>query len=264
MYIEVAAHQGNVCGFPPNTLPAYRSAYEIGADMIECDMHMTRDGEIVMIHDKTLDRTTNLCGAVRDMTLDEIRRADAGIKYGEKWRGTRIPTLRELCELAVSADSKMQFNFEFKVYLRDGEEWAKTCADKIIATVDEYGLWERSFVNSFDGGLLKYVEDKYKGRLRLHGFYPYSVMGEVLPKRLHCACLWKQRYADGSERFKGTVNPCEDFAALKADGVRPWVGASIVNIEDMARAVEYGAQLVTSNFPEKMIRELERIGLREK
>ena len=64
----------------------------------------------------------------------------------------------------------MQFNFEFKDYLRDGKEWVETCADKTISTIDNYGLWERSFLNSFDGGLLKYVEEKYDGRFRLHVF----------------------------------------------------------------------------------------------
>ena len=54
--------------------------------------------------------------------------------------------------------------------MRDGKEWAETCADKTISTIDNYGLWERSFVNSFDGGPLKYVEEKYDGRFRLHVF----------------------------------------------------------------------------------------------
>ena len=264
MYIEVAAHQGNRAGFPSNTLPAYESAYAIGADMIECDMHMTKDGEIVMIHDKTLDRTTDLCGAVRDLTLDEIKRADAGVKTGPEWKGTRIPTLRELCELAVRMDDKMQFNFEFKVRMEDGEEWAKECADKIISIVDEYGLWERSFVNSFDGKLLKYIEEKYDGRFRLHGFYPYDILGEERPKKLYCACLWKRKNPNGTPLFDDVVNPKEDFDALIADGVRPWVGASIHTIEDMVRAVRCGAELITSNEPEFMMAELAKAGLREK
>ncbi len=264
MYIEVAAHRGNVALCPENTMPAYRSAYEIGADMIEVDMHMTRDGEIVMIHDSDLARTADVAGKIRELTLEEIRRADVGIQKGEEFKGTRVPTLREFCALAAAENPTMQFNFEFKDYFRDGEEWAKASADRAIAIIDSYGLWERSIVNSFDGALLAYIEEKYDGRFRLHGFYPYNILGEVLPNKLYCACLWKPRNPDGTPTFTGVVNPKEHFDALLAEGVRPWVGASIRTIEDMTRAAELGAELITSNEPAYMIAELEKAGLRTK
>lgn len=264
MYIEVAAHRGNVAVYPENTLQAFKSSYEIGADMIELDLHMTKDGEIVVIHDGNLSRTADVSGEIRELTLDEILRADVGIKKGAEFKGTRVPTLREFCELVSKEDGKMQFNFEFKDYFRHGEEWAKLCADKIIATVDNYGLWDRSFVNSFDAKLLSYIEDKYDGRFRLHTFYPYSIMGEPLPKKSYCACLWKYNNPDGTPAFEGVVNPKKDFDALIADGVHPWVGASIHTIEDMSRAASYGAELITSNEPEFMIKELEKAGLRIK
>ena len=75
MYIEVAAHRGNVAECPENTMPAYKSAYKIGADMIELDLHMTKDGEIVLIHDNDLARTADVSGKIRDLTYDEIMRA---------------------------------------------------------------------------------------------------------------------------------------------------------------------------------------------
>ena len=264
MYIEVAAHRGNVAEFPENTMSAYNSAYEIGADMIELDLHMTKDGEIVLIHDGDLARTADVAGAIRELSLEEILRADVGIKRGEQFRGTRVPTLREFCEFVANKDDSMQFNFEFKDYFRDGEEWARVCADKIIRTVDEYGLWERSFVNSFDGRLLRYVEEKYDGRFRLHGFYPYDILGDVRPNRLYCACLWKYSLPDGTPAFEGVVNPKKDFDALIAEGVHPWVGASIRTIGEMKRAAELGAELITSNEPEFMIAELEKAGMRGK
>ena len=264
MYIEVAAHRGNVALCPENTMPAFASAYDIGADMIELDLHMTKDGEIVLIHDGDLARTADVAGAVRELTLDEIRRADVGIKKGEEFRGTRVPTLREFCEFVAAKDDAMQFNFEFKDYFRQGEEWAKTCADKIIAMVDNYGLWERSFVNSFDGRLLRYIDEKYDHRFRLHGFYPYSILGDVKPDKLYCACLWKYKNPDGTPAFEGGVNPKKYFDALIAEGVRPWVGASIRTIEDMAYAASIGAELITSNEPEFMMNELKKAGLRER
>lgn len=264
MYIEVAAHRGNVATCPENTMSAYRSAYEIGADMIELDLHMTKDGEIVLIHDADLARTADVAGKICDLTLDEVLRADVGIKKGEKFKGTRVPTLREFCELAVRENNAMQFNFEFKDYFRNGEEFAKECADKIIAIVDDYGLWERSFINSFDGKILAYVEEKYDSRFRLHGFYPYSILGDVRPNKLYCACLWRPKNPDGSPAFEGVVNPKSDFDALITQGIRPWVGASIRTIDDMIKAANRGAELITSNDPAFMISELEKVGLRQR
>ncbi len=264
MYVEVAAHRGNVVDFPENTMAAYKSAYEIGADMIELDLHMTKDGEIVLIHDGDLARTADVSGKIRDLTLCEILRADVGVKRGEAFRGMRVPTLREFCELVAAENGTMQFNFEFKDYLCHGEEWAKVSADKAIAMIDDYGLWSRSFVNSFDGGLLSYVEQKYDGRFRLHGFYPYSILGEVRPQKLYCACLWKYTNPDGTPAFEGVVNPKNDFDALISQGVRPWVGASVRTIEDMTRAAAFGAELITSNEPAFMIAELTQAGLRVK
>ena len=264
MYIEVAAHRGNVADYPENTMPAFQSAYDIGADMIETDMHMTKDGEIVLIHDDNLARTTDMEGRIRDFTVEEIKRADAGVKKGEQHKGLRVPTLRELLELAVKSDSKMQFNFEFKDYYSGGEEFAKESADKAIALIDEYGLWDRSFVNSFDGRLLEYIEEKYQGRFRLHGFYPYPIIGNSRAK-LYCACLFNQHLVDGKwEHGSSPINPKEDFDAVLADGVRPWVGAGVRKIEDMQRAAELGAELITSNEPAFMMAELKRIGLRER
>jgi len=263
MFIEVAAHRGNVADYPENTMAAYKSAYKIGADMIELDLHMTRDGEIILIHDNDLERTSDVKGRISELTLEEILRADVGVKRGKEFAGTRAPTLHELCEFAASENGTMQFNFEFKDYFRDGEERAKASADKIIETVDRYGLWERSFINSFDGRLLRYVEEKYGGRFRLHGFYPYSILGDTLPKKLYCACLWKHKKPDGTPAFDGVVNPKEDFDALKASGIRAWVGASVRTIEDMTSAAMLGAELITSNEPAFMISELERVGLRE-
>ena len=102
MYIEVAAHRGNVAKCPENTIPAYKSSYEIGADMIELDLQMTKDGEIVLIHDGDLARTADVAGEIRSLTLEEIRRADVGIKKGAQFAGTRllnnIPTLAKCIE----------------------------------------------------------------------------------------------------------------------------------------------------------------------
>ncbi|MDI3299696.1 MAG: glycerophosphodiester phosphodiesterase family protein [Bacillota bacterium] len=87
--VWVIAHRGFSGRFPENTLRAFRAAEELGADMVECDVHASRDGRLVVIHDATLERTTDGTGRVRERTLEELKRCDAG-------EGERIPTLEEV------------------------------------------------------------------------------------------------------------------------------------------------------------------------
>jgi glycerophosphoryl diester phosphodiesterase len=97
----IIAHRGDSSHRPENTLAAFASALEIGAAFVEFDVHLTRDGEVVVIHDPTLGRTTNGRGAVRKLTLAEIRRFSAGYptRFGETYAGERVPTLGEVLGL---------------------------------------------------------------------------------------------------------------------------------------------------------------------
>ena len=89
------AHRGHSIAFPENTLEAYRKAIELGVEMIECDVNITRDGKLVMMHDSTLDRTTNGTGKVSASTWEEIQRLDAGAKFGPEFAGVRVPATEE-------------------------------------------------------------------------------------------------------------------------------------------------------------------------
>jgi glycerophosphoryl diester phosphodiesterase len=89
----VGGHRGNSAELPENTLPAYESAVELGVDVIECDVHLTADGELIVIHDHTLNRTTDATGFVGQRTLAELRALDAG-------GGERLPLLEEVCAVA--------------------------------------------------------------------------------------------------------------------------------------------------------------------
>lgn len=93
------AHRGAPTFAPENTLPSFAKALEFGVDLIELDVQMTRDGHIVVLHDATVDRTTDGHGPVASLTLAEVQRLDAGAHFGENYRGTRIPTLAEVLDL---------------------------------------------------------------------------------------------------------------------------------------------------------------------
>lgn len=93
------AHRGDVKNAPENTIPAFESAVRLGAQQIEFDVQLSKDGELVIMHDGTLDRTTDGTGAVSDLTFEALRALDAGSWFDPKFTGTKIPTLRETLEV---------------------------------------------------------------------------------------------------------------------------------------------------------------------
>ncbi len=107
----ICAHRGAMDTHPENTVAAFREAVRLGVHMIEFDVRLTKDGKLVILHDKTVDRTTNGHGAVKDKTLEEIKKLDAGSWKSAIFKDERIPTLREA--LAV-----MPLNIWLNVHLK--------------------------------------------------------------------------------------------------------------------------------------------------
>ena len=107
------AHRGASGNYPENTLRAFQMALEIGVDEIEFDLRMTRDGHLVVMHDATVDRTTDGTGAIGELTLTEIRALDAGKVFGERFRGERVPTWEEALDL-------VQGKVKLNVHLKEG------------------------------------------------------------------------------------------------------------------------------------------------
>src|SRR5919206_925556 len=96
----LGGHRGNAAECPENTLASFRSAIELGVDVIECDVHRAEDGGLAVIHDHLLDRTTDGSGLVRDQTMAELKRFDAGSWKDARFAGERIPSLEEVLEVA--------------------------------------------------------------------------------------------------------------------------------------------------------------------
>jgi glycerophosphoryl diester phosphodiesterase len=100
----IIAHRGASGHAPENTLAAFERAVALGAGFIETDLHLTRDARFVAIHDPTLERTTNGKGNVRDSSLAEIRKLDAGLWFDREFMGQKVPTLEEIVEFAAKHD----------------------------------------------------------------------------------------------------------------------------------------------------------------
>ncbi|MFI6996335.1 glycerophosphodiester phosphodiesterase [Nocardia sp. NPDC050175] len=110
--VTVVAHRGLAAGLPENTLAAFRGAAALGVDGIEIDLRVTADGQVVVMHDDTVDRTTDGHGRVVDLTLAEIKALDAGRYAGPQFGGERVPTYREVLE--VLQGSRMQLLLDIK------------------------------------------------------------------------------------------------------------------------------------------------------
>ena len=106
--IILAAHRGDRFNYPENTMPAFESAVSLGADMIETDVRMSKDGELVLMHDRSALRTTGIDKNIDEMTLSEIRSLDAGCTFKNPVIA-KIPTLREFLEyIALRGDLHLQ------------------------------------------------------------------------------------------------------------------------------------------------------------
>ncbi len=255
--VYVAAHRGASTTYPENTMEAFRAAIEMGVDQIETDVRITKDGELVLIHDETVNRTTNGEGKVRDMTLAELKILDAGIKKDEKFAGAKIPTLRELMEL-VKDHPTMTLDIELKEYPTEGyEAIAFSVCDRILEILEEYGYTDRCVINSFSGKLNEYVFTKYGGRYKQHVFFPQKHLGicEIDPySYAYCACMFGP---DAGMSAKA------DFEYLKNRGVRTWAGASVCDERTVDIAVDHGAELITCNNPDVILNLLRKKGLHQ-
>jgi glycerophosphoryl diester phosphodiesterase len=136
------AHRGASAYAPENTLAAFRLAAELGADGVELDAKLSRDGVVVVMHDVMVDRTTDGSGRVSDLTRAEIKRLDAGSKFAPQFAGERAPTLEEVID---AVGDRLLINVELTNYEShgDGLEW------KVIEAIERGGATQRIMVSSF-------------------------------------------------------------------------------------------------------------------
>lgn len=135
-------HRGASKVAPENTLASFQKAREVGADGVELDVMLCADGEVVVIHDSDVERTTDGHGRIQHLTLGQIKALDAGARFGPPFAGERVPTLREV---AAWAQSDMLLNIELKSLSVRGDG----LEEKVIAIIREYGLEGRVVLSSF-------------------------------------------------------------------------------------------------------------------
>ena len=133
---QIVAHRGSSADRPENTLASIERAIQAGATAIEVDVRTTKDGQLVILHDATLDRTTNGSGLLVDKTLEEVQHLDAGSWFDAKYRDQRVPTLRAVLALCANQANVL---LDLK---QSGESFAK----RVAAEIREHGSTSRTIV----------------------------------------------------------------------------------------------------------------------
>lgn len=149
----IFAHRGSAGTHPENTMAAYIEAERVGAEGLEIDVHYTKDNQLAVIHDDTVNRTTNGKGMVRDHTLAELRKLDAGSWFSPNFQQEKIPTLEEVLEFIQN--NNMILNIELKYVALDYVDFEK----KIIQLIEAYDLVDRVIISSFNHEGLKKVNE---------------------------------------------------------------------------------------------------------
>jgi len=229
------AHRGASAYAPENTLAAFRLAAEMGADGLEIDAKLSRDGAIVIMHDATVDRTTNGSGRVSDLTLGQLKSLDAGSKFCSKFAGERVPILDEVID---AVGDRLIANIELTNYTsrRDGLE------ERVVEFVNRNGLVHRVLISSFSPLSLRQVK-RAAPHLVCGLLYPAG--GAVFLRR-----AWLARIVPGLE----ARHP--HFSLVDAASVRRFhrrgqkVHTWTVNEEaDMRRVIAAGVDAIMTDKP---------------
>lgn len=145
--MELIAHRGASAYAPENTLIAFKKAIELGIKAVEFDVQLSKDLELVVIHDYSLERTSNGKGKVKDLDLKELQSLDAGAWFSDEFKGEKIPSLREVLEVVKNNNF---INIELKRDKRDKRNFPF----KLIELINEMELRDKVLISSFDHDLL--------------------------------------------------------------------------------------------------------------
>lgn len=245
---RVIAHRGFSGAAPENTLSAFRKAIEVGADMFELDVLLSSDGHVVVIHDDTLERTTNGEGRVVDHTLEELTSLDAGAWFSEEFAGERIPTLEQALRLARG---RILVNVEIKTEAVT-DDAKGGIVEKTLTLVDALDMKGQVVISSFDPRALAHAREldpeartaSLYNRRHHEGKTPREILDEVGSRGLSMS----QRQV--SEQI---VEACHGLG-------RPVAVYTVNEENDLIRILELGVDAIFTDRPDRL---LDLLGRRE-
>ncbi len=233
--VKVFAHRGGRMWAPENTMAAFANSLELGVDGIELDVQRCATGELVVIHDEDLSRTTNGVGLVIDTSFDELRRLDAGSWFDKEFRGEKIPLLSEVLELI---DGKCLLNIEVK----NAPVRYENIEEELVSLLEGYRHKETLIISSFDHYVLKRFN-------KLAAGYKLAVLGDsvMLDLPAYCHNLHAQYYHPGIDSCReDIINECHS-AGIQ---VNPW---TVNGRSAWGRAMNMGVDGIVTDDPEDLM-----------
>ncbi len=224
------AHRGASGTFPENTLSAFRAAIDAGADMCELDVQLSRDGAVVVIHDDTVERTTDGKGEVAELTLEELKRLDAGAKFkGGPFKGAQIPTLDEVFSVT---SGKCGLNIELK---------AGGLEHQVAQIMQARNALADSIVSSFEWEYLKKIQ-------QLHFNIRVGLLAEEKPVELMMNAVAMRAHSINPRWDMVTSDLCK---AAHERGLKLYTWT--VDADSRMRAlIECGVDGIMTNYPERL------------
>lgn len=220
----VIAHRGFSAVYPENTMSAFRSAAALGVDAIEIDIHLSRDGHVIIMHDAKLDRTTDGKGLIAEHTLAEIKRVDAGSKKGAQFAGERVPTFAEML-----AEIPLPVMCEIK---DPGEDIVRETS----RVVKDAGAEDRVIIACFDDATLQWAADYLPACERL-------ALGHPTDERIKTAHINAPSFEQGDEAF---------VKAVHAENGAVWLW-TVDQPADIRNVLALGADGIISNYPGRVL-----------
>lgn len=243
----VLAHRGANKVAPQNTIPAFKKAIEFLSDGLETDVHLSKDGHIVICHNYTIDETSNGIGRVDEMTLSRLKEFDFGSYFSEEFKGVSLPTLPELLDL--TKDMSL-INIEIKPPKKDCD-----LVKKVVEAIHEYGIVGNSIVSCFDPECIRQVKEIDKN-VKTGLLYEDDTLGnEIISFGVAKYC--KQLNADAAHPHRKLITQ-QDVIELHELGmkVNPW---TVNKEEEIIRLTKWGCDALISDVPDYCRKVLEEM-----
>lgn len=234
--MAIFAHRGLSGEYPENTMAAFRAAWQAGAKGIELDVQLTKDGQVAVVHDEKIERTTDGIGYVKDFTFEQLRLFDAGAWFSASFAGESIPPLTAVFQWVREEAVNMVINVELKndLFAYEGLE------EKVLALVEQYELEEQIIISSFNSESLKKVRN-------MHPKIAIGYLIEGVP-------------ADAvkmAEKIGANAIHCEEEFALSDFGkaaIEAGFPLRVYTVNDPAKKqplIDAGVEVIMTDFPAK-------------
>ncbi len=235
----IHAHRGASAYAPENTLPAFQKALDFHTEGMETDIHLSLDNVFVVCHDDEIQRTSNGSGSIAQMTVEELKKFDFGVKFSPEFAGTRIPTLDELLELVHGMDI---LNIEIKGPFRPDTD-LRAAFDQLYAQLEKFDCVSRTIISSFGHDWLQLLKechpDLRTGLLYSNNYTPEETVAMV-----------KRRKADAIHPMLGCLTP-KIMAACKENGIEVNVW-TVDEPADIKRAIALDPTGIITNVPDRV------------